>query len=106
MSPSSDAASEPVEVVDVPGDHRYQARVDGAVAGFAAYENHGQRLVFTHTEVDPAFEGHGVGSALARWALDDVRRRGLVAVPLCPFFAAYIRRHPEYADLTAPRPPS
>jgi predicted GNAT family acetyltransferase len=55
--------------------------------------------VFTHTEVDPAFEGHGIGSALAAGALDDARRRGLVVVPSCPFIRAYITRHPEYADL-------
>ena len=89
-----------VQVTDAPEQARYEARVDGAVAGFAAYRLRGDRIVLTHTEVDPAYEGKGVGSALAKVALDDVRARGLTAVVQCPFIAAYIRRHPEYADLT------
>ena len=94
--------SEPaVEVVDAPERSRYLARVDGEVAGFAAYRMRGERIVFTHTEVDPAYEGKGVGSALAKAALDDVRRRGLTMVLVCPFMTAYVQRHPEYADLVA-----
>ena len=89
-----------VEVVDAPDQSRYQALVDGKVAGFAAYRLRGERLVLTHTEVDPAYEGRGVGSALAREALEDIRRRGVVAVVQCPFISAYLRRHPEFADLT------
>jgi predicted GNAT family acetyltransferase len=88
-----------VEVVDDPDRSRYQASIDGTPAGFAAYRLQGDHVVFTHTEVDPAFEGKGVGSALARAALDDVRSRGLGVVAMCPFVSAYIRRHPEYGDL-------
>ncbi|WP_458116621.1 GNAT family N-acetyltransferase [Arthrobacter sp. D2-10] len=80
---------------------RYEVSLDGAPAGFAAYRLRDTRVIFTHTEVDSAFEGHGLGSTLARGALDDVRERGLRAVPLCPFIAAYIERHPEYQDLVA-----
>ena len=58
------------------------------------------KRVFTHTSVDPDYEGHGVGSALARAALDDVRAHGISIVARCPFIAGYIDRHPEYADLT------
>ncbi len=81
--------------------HRYEAWVDGDLAGFAAYQRDGQRVVFTHTEVDDAFEGRGVGSALARDALDDVRASGRSAVPQCPFIRSWIDRHPDYADLVA-----
>jgi predicted GNAT family acetyltransferase len=49
-------------------------------------------------------EGSGVGSALVAGALDDIRSRGLRVVPLCPFVAAFIRRHSEYADLVARDP--
>jgi hypothetical protein len=55
--------------------------------------------VFTHTVVLPAFEGRGVGSALARGALDDVRASGRTLVAQCPFIRGYIERQPEYADL-------
>ena len=80
---------------------RYEVSLDGEPAGFAEYRLRDGRVIFTHTEVDSAFEGHGLGSSLARGALDDVRNRGLQAVPLCPFIAAYIERHPEYQDLVA-----
>jgi uncharacterized protein len=92
-------------VTDNPDEQRFEARVDGELAGFAAYTPAGDMLVFTHTEVDPAYEGKGVGSALAQHALDDVRARGLKVLAVCPFILAWIQRHPEYADLqfNAPR---
>jgi hypothetical protein len=81
---------------------RYEARVGADLAGFAQYRTEGRRMTIYHTEVDPAFEGQGVGSQLAKAALDDVRARGLELVPRCPFIAAYIRRHSEdYLDLVA-----
>jgi predicted GNAT family acetyltransferase len=52
-----------------------------------------------HTEIDPAFEGKGLGSALAAGALDAERALGEPVVPLCPFIRSYIDRHPDYADL-------
>jgi predicted GNAT family acetyltransferase len=88
-----------IEVHDVPDRTRYEVTVDGRLAGFAAYrETQGVR-VFTHTEVDDDYEGRGVGSALARGALDEARAAGRRIVALCPFIFAYISRHPEYADL-------
>jgi uncharacterized protein len=79
---------------------RYTGDVEGRVAAFAEFIPTGQLVVFTHTETDPAFEGQGVASTLVRWALDDVRARGLRAVPLCPFVKGYIEKHrDEYADL-------
>ncbi len=89
-------------VADAPDQSRYEARVDGKLAGFAAYTRRGTGVVFTHTQVDDDFEGRGVGSRLVRSALDDVRARGLLATPLCPFVAAFIADHQEYADLVAP----
>lgn len=89
-------------VRDAPEQHRYEAWDAGTLAGFAEYRLEPSTIVFVHTEVDPAFEGRGIASGLATFALDDARRRGLTVVPLCPFFAAFIRRHPEYADLVAP----
>jgi predicted GNAT family acetyltransferase len=90
-----------VEVSDQLTANRYEARVDGSLAGFTEYELTYDSIVFTHTEVDAAFEGRGVAGELARQALDDVRRRRLHVVPLCPFIASWIRRHPAYADLVS-----
>lgn len=86
-------------------ENRYEVYVDGELAGFAAYELDDRRIVFTHTEVDDRFEGHGVGSTLARGALDDVRSAGTRrVVPRCPFIKAWIDQHPDYADLVRRAP--
>jgi predicted GNAT family acetyltransferase len=88
-----------VEVSNNTALSRYEARVDGELAGFSVYVLRGTDIVFTHTEVH--VEGKGVGGTLVREALDDVRRNGtLRVVPLCPFVKAYIEKHPAYADLT------
>src|SRR5687768_12598236 len=89
----------PIEIVDVPEGRRFEARIEGQVAGVARYVPRPGRVVFLHTEVDPAFEGRGVGSALAQGALDAVRAAGLGVEPRCPFIAAWIGRHAAYADL-------
>ena len=98
----SDQPTPSLVVRDATERGRYEATLDGELAGFARYLLRPGRVVFTHTEVDPAFEGKGVASALARQALDSVRAAGLQVEPLCPFFASYIRRHKEYADLVVP----
>ncbi|MFI5001552.1 MAG: GNAT family N-acetyltransferase [Reyranellales bacterium] len=64
----------------------------------AVYRRRDDKLVFTHTEVPPADEGHGIGAALVKAALDDARRRGFKIVPACSFVEAFVRRHPEYRD--------
>ncbi len=92
-------------VKDHPTEHRYEITVAGRPAGYTAYldrpggEGGGQRRVFLHTEIDSTYEGQGVGSLLARAALADVRASGRRAVAVCPFIAAYLKRHPEEADI-------
>jgi predicted GNAT family acetyltransferase len=88
-----------VEVSDSPADSQYQAWVGDSFAGLVEYDLSGQVITFTHTEVEPAFEGEGVGGALGRYALDDARARGLGVVALCPFISSWIARHPDYRDL-------
>jgi predicted GNAT family acetyltransferase len=86
-------------VVDNPDRSRFEISVDGTVAGVAQYRREGNRLVLTHTEVSDEFEGQGLGSILVRGALDAARRSEERVVPLCPFVAAYLHRHPEDVDL-------
>jgi len=84
--------------------HRYEAVVDGEVAGFADYGIGGDAIVFLHTEVEDRFEGQGIGSALVRGSLDQVRAEGAHdVVPLCPFYRGWIEKHPDYQDLVHAR---
>jgi hypothetical protein len=94
-------------VTDAPDRQRYEAHVGDVLAGFTRYTTEGAAVVFTHTEVEPQFEGEGVGSTLVAGALDDVRRQGRKVVPLCEFVAEYIQRHPDrYGDLVDPGDPA
>ena len=79
-------------------EHRYEAHVDGELAGFAVFRLKGDRIVFTHTEVDDRFEGQGVGSTLAREVLDHAIAGDLAVRVTCPFLTSWIERNPEYAD--------
>jgi uncharacterized protein len=80
---------------------RYELRADdGEVLGFAAYRLRADgAVVFTHTEIDDAYEGRGFGGKLARGALEDVQAAGRPVVPQCPFIKGYIDRHPEFQSL-------
>ncbi|MCW3843418.1 N-acetyltransferase [Micromonospora yasonensis] len=91
-------------VEENPAKRRFEILVDDALAGFTAYRLSGEVLVFNHTEVDERYQGMGVGAALIKGTLDQVRARGDRVVPKCPFMAAFIERHPEYADLVVPAP--
>lgn len=96
-----------VAVINNPDRRRYEARLGDTLAGFAEYQLAERLIVFTHTQVEPEFEGQGIGGALARHALDDVRQDGERKVlPLCPFIKAWIGRHPDYVDLVYGAPTS
>ena len=82
--------------------HRFEAAIDGQLAGFAEYNLLTDAIMFTHTEVLQAFEGQGVGSAIAKHVLDQARSDGLHVIPVCQFIAAYIRKLRDYADLVRP----
>ncbi|BAJ27187.1 MULTISPECIES: GNAT family N-acetyltransferase [Kitasatospora] len=87
------------EITDARDANRYEARFGQELAGFAQYIRTPELIAFVHTEVDPRFEGRGVGGALVRASLDRARAEGLAVLPTCPFYAGWIGRHPEYADL-------
>jgi uncharacterized protein len=87
-----------IAVVDNPSRDRFEIHVDGKVAGFVRYRLAPGKIVFIHTEIDPVYEGKGLGSKLAAGALDAARERALDIDPQCPFIAAYMKRHPEYAQ--------
>jgi uncharacterized protein len=78
--------------------HRFELDADGHTA-VAYYQLSPGVITFTHTEVPQELAGRGVGSALARGALEIVRSQGLKVVAKCPFVGAFVGKHPEYDDL-------
>lgn len=81
--------------------HRYELPVSGDVA-VVIYNLSGQNLMITETLVPQALEGQGIASRLAKHVIADARARGLLILPVCPFFAAYLQKHPEHADVVHP----
>ena len=98
---AADGSVAEAEVVDVPEASRYELRLGGRLIGLAVYRRRDGRIAFTHTEVDESCEGRGFGSRLAEVALADAAKENLEVVPLCPFIAYYIEKHPEYEELVA-----
>jgi hypothetical protein len=86
------------EVKNNPAQGRFELAAEGGTAA-AYYDLSPGVITFTHTEVPRALEGRGIGSKLARGALDAVRAQGLKVVAECPFIRGYIERHPEFQDL-------
>lgn len=89
------------EITDNPDLHRYELPVDGQVA-VVTYNLSPPNLMITETLVPQALEGRGIASRLARHIIADARARGLLILPVCPFFAAFFQKHPDQADVVHP----
>lgn len=85
-------------IEDVPAAGQYELRDGDTRIGFARYRDGDGSRTFTHTVVDPAYEGRGLGSRLVRFVVEDAVAMGMRIVPICPFTAAYLRRHREFDD--------
>ncbi len=86
-------------VVDRADASRYEILSAGELAGYVEYRHIDDHIVLTHVEILPAFEGRGMGFALAQGVFDDVRTRGALLDPQCPFMARWFAKHPEYSDV-------
>ncbi|AFR50340.1 putative acetyltransferase [Gordonia sp. KTR9] len=115
---TADKTGAETTVRDNPEENRYDILVQTpggeTLAGFAEYRDRVSGTqdapltarVFFHTEVDPDFGGRGLATILVTEALDDARARDLTIVGVCPLVAAFLKKHPEYADATAPVTPA
>ena len=97
----TDPAAERI-VRDNAQKHRFEIDLGNGLFAIAEYTLPAGKIMFTHTEVPKAFEGQGLGTRLVRAALDSAREHGLQVIPICPFFAAYIRDHADVQDLLDP----
>ncbi|HEX9938199.1 MAG TPA: GNAT family N-acetyltransferase [Longimicrobium sp.] len=89
-----------VQVQRNEAEEQFEALVGGEKAVLTYAEQNGKFYVL-HTEVPEAMEGHGVGSALVRAAMDYAREQGVKAVPFCAFAKAWLQRHQDYSDMVA-----
>jgi len=91
-----------IKVRNDPSSGRYEAMAGDRVIGELAYERQGSRATFWHTSVDPEFQGHGVGEAVVRAALDDLVANGMTLTSYCSFVTEFIADNPGYATLLDP----
>ena len=103
--PADPAPETAVTVADAPERERYEAMVDGTLAGVLEYAVRGDEIELIHTEVLPEFEGRGIAGRIVQVALDDARRRGQGVVVSCPYVRIYLARHPAERDLVVARRP-
>lgn len=89
---------DPIMVRHNPEAERFEVELNGRLA-VLEYRQYPGKLMLDHTEVPSEYSGQGIGSALAKTALEYARTEGLVVAPLCSFVANYITEHPEYQDL-------
>lgn len=94
----TDSTSGDITIVDNAEHHRFETRVNGFLAQ-VAYRLDGDIITFIHTEVPEALSGKGIANKLAVHVLEFAKEHKLRVIPLCPFIAAYIKRHPEYETL-------
>ena len=85
-------------VTDNPARHRFELAVDGQTA-FAVYRREPGHLTITYVESPVALRGTGVAGRLMQGVLEQARAEGLKVVPVCGYAVAYMKRHPEYADV-------
>jgi len=94
------ASRDDIQVTDAPEHARFEVRVGGELAGFASYRRRPGLIAFTHTLIDPRFEGRGFATKLVQTALARARAEKLSVLPFCPFVRAYIADHAaDYLDL-------
>ena len=94
-------SKEDIQVVQNPDKNRFEVKIESYLA-LCEYILGKTRIIFTHTEVPKALAGNSIGAKMAKAGLDYAREHNLQIMPLCPFVAAYMERHPEYYDLLMP----
>ena len=87
------------KLIDNVALHQYEFRIGDLIPRIEYIKTKNGEIYLTHTEVPYALEGKGVGSSLVRLALEDIERQQLRLVPLCPFVAGYVQKHPEWKRL-------
>lgn len=88
-----------IAIRDNPDADRTEIYLDDGLAGYLTYKRRSGLIAFIHTEIDPAFEGKGLGGKLAASVLDSAAGEGLAVLPFCPFISSFIEKHPEYIGL-------
>ena len=91
--------SEKLEVIHNPAESRFEIRLNGQLAKLDYMED-GDSIVMTHVGVPIEFRGHGIAAIITKAGLDYAKAKSLRVIPMCSYVAAYLRRNPQYIELT------
>lgn len=84
-----------------PDKNRFELTIDGHTAVIDSILAKGDVMFLTHTGVPKALEGKGIGKQLVEYALNYIKEHKYTLAPLCPFVAAYLKRHQEWKSILA-----
>ena len=88
-----------LEVIHVPTKNRFETWIDNQLSKLD-YLLDEDTIVMTHVGVYPEHRGQGVAGKLVEVALKYAEEKSLRVIPMCPYVAAYIRRNPQFIELT------
>ncbi len=88
-----------LEIIHNEGENRFEVWIDGNLSTLDYIQN-GMNFVITHVGVHPELRGQGIAAKITQAGLEYARMNSLKVIPLCSYAAAYIRRNPQYAELT------
>ncbi|RYD72793.1 MAG: N-acetyltransferase [Sphingobacteriales bacterium] len=83
-------------------ENRFEMSFENTTS-FIEYKIEGNVISLLHTEVDASLEGRGAGTAIVEKTLKHIDAAGMQLLPLCPFVAAYIKRHPGWGKIVVAR---
>ena len=90
---------EKLNVIHNESSQRFEVRIDGYLSKLD-YIQDGNNFVITHVGVYPEHRGQGIAAKIVEVSLEYAKQNSLRVIPMCSYAAAYIRRHPQYMDLT------
>ncbi len=85
---------------------RFELLIDGRLATFIDYVDHGYALELTHTVTEPEFRGRGLAGELVDFALTRIEVEKKRLIPACSYVAERVAKKPECAHLIARFPHS
>ncbi len=94
---------EELEITNNESEKRLEVLINGLLSKLD-YIQDKNTFVITHVGVHPDLRGQGVAGRLTQFGLEFAKAKSLRVIPMCSYAAAYIRRHPQYADLMKPQP--
>lgn len=88
-----------LEITNNSAENRFEVWIDGQLSKLDYIED-GNTIVMTHVGVHPEHRGGGVAGRITQVALEYAKQRNLRVIPMCSYVASYIRRNPQYIELT------